>query len=313
MKFKKVAVVMGGVSNEREVSLRSGRAICRALRGEGVDAVEVVMDDMASLKLAPGTEAVWLALHGGAGENGEVQQALDATGMPYTGSGAAASRLAMDKIASKKCFEEHGIPTAPWQVVTPATMAPDTGFAARINLPVVVKPPREGSSVGISCVREAASLPEAVAAAAKLDARGEALVEAYVPGREWAVGVLGGGALPPVEILAADGWYDYDAKYDPSRGTQYVFPEGDAALAARCQALAVDVFHALGCRGFGRVDFRITPEGAPFVLEMNTLPGFTATSLFPKAAARAGMSFGEVCVKILELAAYDGAGFDKRG
>jgi len=144
-------------------------------------------------------------------------------------------------------------------------------------------------------------LPQAIRDTAKFDARGEVLLEAFVPGREWAIGILGREALPPVEIQARGGWYDYAAKYDPSQGTRYFFPD-DSPLVARCQKIALDVFDALGCRGLGRVDFRITDTDDPFVLEMNTLPGFTATSLLPKAAARAGISFAEVCAEILELA-----------
>jgi D-alanine-D-alanine ligase len=203
----------------------------------------------------------------------------------------------MDKIASKKIFDARGIPTAAWEVCDSAA------HATRLGFPLVVKPPREGSSVGVARVDRPEDLPDVLRATANFDAHGEVLLEAYVPGREWAVGVLDRQVLPPVEIRAADGWYDYDAKYDPARGTRYVFPD-EPALVARCQKIALDVFDALGCRGLGRVDFRITDAGEPFVLEMNTLPGFTATSLVPKAAAAAGLSFAEVCGEILELAAF---------
>ena len=298
MKHKCVAVVMGGLSNEREVSLRSGAAIAAALRAKGYDVRETVMDDPRELRFASEVQAVFLALHGGEGENGGVQALLDAMKMPYTGSGAIASKLAMDKIASKKLFDQHNIPTAAWEVCD------NSAHTTRLGFPLVVKPPREGSSVGVTRVDKPENLADAIRAAAKFDELGEVLLEAYVPGREWAVGVLGRRALPPVEIRAPGGWYDYSAKYDPARGTQYVFPE-DAALIARCQKISLNVFDALGCRGLGRVDFRITDAGEPFVLEMNTLPGFTATSLFPKAASRAGIAFEEVCEEIMELAACD--------
>ncbi|MCL1887472.1 MAG: D-alanine--D-alanine ligase [Kiritimatiellaeota bacterium] len=297
MKHNCVAVVMGGLTNEREVSLRSGAAITKALRETGRDVREVVMGDPRELRFDVDVQAVFLALHGGEGENGGVQKLLDAMGMPYTGSGAEASRLAMDKIASKKIFDTRGIPTAAWEVV-----CGDAPHVTQLGFPLVVKPPREGSSVGVARVASAEDLPQAIRDAAKFDEHGEVLLEAFVPGREWAVGVLGRRALPPVEIQAHGGWYDYAAKYDPGQGTRYVFPD-DAALIARCQKIALDVFDALGCRGLGRVDFRITDADEPFVLEMNTLPGFTATSLFPKAAAQAGISFAEVCAEILELAA----------
>jgi len=217
--------------------------------------------------------------------------------MPYTGSGAESSRLSMDKIGSKRLFDARGIPTPAWEMRT----VENAERATKLGFPLVVKPPREGSSVGVSLVARVGDLPQAIRETAKLDERGEVLLEAFVPGREWAVGVLGNEALPPIEIQARGGWYDYAAKYDPSQGTRYVFPE-DAALVARCQQIALEVFNALGCRGLGRVDFRITDAGEPFVLEMNTLPGFTATSLFPKAAAAAGIPFAEVCAQIMELA-----------
>ncbi len=299
MKYKCVAVVMGGRSNEREVSLRSGAAIAAALREKGYDAREIVMDDPRAMRFDSQIEAAYLALHGGEGENGDVQAILDAMKMPYTGSGSAASRLAMDKIATKKVFAQHHIPSAAWEVCA----ADDAHHATQLGFPLVVKPPREGSSVGVIRVNTAEDLPAAIREAGSFDDRGEVLLEAFVPGREWAVGVLGRRVLPPVEIQAPDGWYDYTAKYDPARGTRYVFPE-DAALIARCQAISLQVFDALNCCGLGRVDFRITDAGEPFVLEMNTLPGCTATSLFPKAAARAGMSFPDVCAEVMELAAF---------
>ena len=318
MKYKCVAVVMGGLSNEREVSLRSGAAIASALREKNVDVREVIMAEPTALRFDSDVQAAFLALHGGEGENGGVQALLDAMKMPYTGSGAKASRLAMDKIASKKLFEQHGIPTAAWEVWNRATLGEnghscpllkktDRNVRSPLGFPLVAKPPREGSSVGVIRVDKPEDLADAIHAAAKFDEHGEVLLEAYVPGREWAVGVLGRRALPPVEIRAPGGWYDYTAKYDPARGTQYVFPE-DAALITRCQKIALEVFDALGCRGLGRVDFRITDAGEPFVLEMNTLPGFTATSLFPKAAARAGIAFPDVCAEIMELASCDFTG-----
>ena len=298
MKYKTVAVVMGGRSNEREVSLRSGAAIATALRAAGHEVREVIMDDPRALRLAPEVSAAFLALHGGDGENGGVQALLDTMKMPYTGSGAKASRLAMDKIASKKMFDANHIPTAAWEVCGKASHLP------RLSFPLVAKPPREGSSVGVARVNNAAGLPEAIRAAQRFDAAGEVLLETFIPGREWAVGVLGNRVLPPIEIKAPDGWYDYTAKYNTERGTRYIFPE-DAALIQRCQHIARAVFDTLGCRGLGRVDFRITDAGDPFVLEMNTLPGFTATSLFPKAAAHAGIPFDTLCAAVMELAAHD--------
>jgi len=297
--MKSVAVLMGGTSSEREVSLRSGAAVAEALGQAGFDVTRVVLDEDRVAPLPDGVEAVFVALHGGYGENGGVQADLDKLRIPYTGPGAAASRVAMDKAATKRVLDAAGIPTAAWELL------PRGADVTRLPLPVVVKPPRDGSSVGISKVSEPSQWPAALRLAREVDPLGEALVEAYVPGREWTVGVVGGEPLPVVEVCAPGGWYGFTEKYTPDM-TRYLFPESvtDAALAARCQKLAVAVFDALGCRGMGRVDFRVTPEGEPFVLELNAAPGFTETSLLPKAAARAGESFGALCARVLALAAY---------
>jgi D-alanine-D-alanine ligase len=297
--MKRVAVLMGGTSNERDISLRSGGAVVSALQAEGLDVVPVVLDRDNIESLPRDIEAVFLALHGGYGENGGVQHDLDQLNIPYTGPGAAASRIAMDKIATKKCLDDANLPTPPYEVLT-AQMA-----CTALSLPVVVKPPRDGSSVGISKVTEQLQWDDALAAARAIDPGGEVLVEQYIPGREWTVSVIGGEALPVVEICAPNGWYGFTEKYTQGM-TQYLFPEGkeDATLIATCQTLAVQAFHAIGCRGVSRVDFRVTPEGNPFILEINTLPGLTATSLLPKAAARAGEPFGALCLHLLKLAAH---------
>ncbi|MEI7945669.1 MAG: D-alanine--D-alanine ligase [bacterium] len=299
MTMKRVAVLMGGTSNERDVSLRSGGAVVRALQAEGLEVVPVVLECDSIESLPRDIDAVFLALHGGYGENGGVQQDLDQLSIPYTGPGAAASRIAMDKIATKKCLEAAKLPTPPYDVLT-AQMT-----CTMLQLPVVVKPPRDGSSVGISKVTEPSHWNDALAAARAIDPDGEVLVEQYIPGREWTVSVIGGVALPVVEICAPNGWYGFTEKYTQGM-TQYLFPEGaeNATLILTCQKLAVQAFHAIGCRGVSRVDFRITPEGNPFILEINTLPGLTATSLLPKAAARAGESFGALCLHLLKLAAH---------
>ena len=296
--MKRVAVVMGGTSSEREVSLRSGAAVVEGLKEAGYDAVPVVLDENRIDRLPAGVEVAFLALHGGYGENGGVQADLDKLGIPYTGPGAAASRVTIDKIATKRVLDAAGVPTAPYEVL------PRGKDATALPLPVVVKPPRDGSSVGISKVTEPGQWAAALKAAREADPQGEVLVETYIPGREWTVGVVGNQALPVVEIQAPNGWYGYTEKY--TKGvTQYVFPEGveDAPLVAQCQILAVLAFQAVGCRGVSRIDFRVTPDGRPYVLEINTIPGFTATSLLPKAAAKAGLSFSALCAKLLETAA----------
>jgi D-alanine-D-alanine ligase len=298
--MKRVAVVMGGTSNEREVSLKSGAAAVAGLREAGFDAVPVVLDEDRLESLPAGVEAVFLALHGGYGENGGAQADLDRLGVPYTGPGAAASRIAIDKIETKRRLEQAGVPTAAYEVLSPGESA------TSLPLPVVVKPPRDGSSVGIGKVSEPGQWAAALQAARQVDAHGEVLVEAYIPGREWTVGVIGDEPLPVVEIRAPNGWYGFAEKYTQGV-TQYVFPEGpeDAPLLAHCQRLAVQAFRAVGCRGMSRVDFRVTPDGRPFVLEINTIPGLTATSLLPKAAARTGLSFSALCARLVELAACD--------
>lgn len=297
-RFNNVAVLMGGVSSEREVSLRSGQAVVKGLGEAGYAVTPVVLTREAVDGLPAGTEAVFLALHGGYGEEGGVQADLDRLGIPYTGAGAVASRLAMDKIATKRCLEAHGVPTAEYEV-----LAPDA-TTTHLPLPVVVKPPREGSSVGISRVMQPAEWAPALALARKCDP--EVLVERFIAGREMTVGVVGDETLPVVEIIPAGGWYGYEAKY-LTGDTVYTFLDesADGAIEARCRELAQQTVATLGVRGLGRVDFRVDATGGCFVLELNSLPGFTATSLLPKAAARAGWSFSELCTRIIETAACD--------
>ena len=300
MRFRNVGVLMGGCSSEREISLTSGRAVAEGLRGAGFGVTPVVLDAECVDGQLQGLEAVFLALHGGYGENGGVQADLDERRMPYTGSGAAASRTAMCKIATKRILLKAGIPTPDFEVLA--------GGAARtrLPLPLVVKPPRDGSSVGISRVMQAGEWATALDEARRHDAAGEVLVETYLPGREWTVGIVNGQPLPVIEIQPPNGWYDFRAKYTQG-ASQYFFPEGPefAALAGRCQEMALAAFRAVGCRGLGRVDFRVLPDGRPFVLEINTIPGFTPTSLLPKAAARAGIPFPELCGRIMASACYD--------
>ena len=297
-RFHNVAVLMGGVSSEREVSLRSGQAVVKGLEAAGYAVTPVILTREAVEGLPAGTEAVFLALHGGYGEGGGVQADLDRLGLPYTGAGAAASRLAMDKIATKRRLAARGVPTAEYEV-----LAPDA-TTTRLPLPVVVKPPREGSSVGISRVMKPEEWAPALALARQCDP--EVLVERFIAGREMTAGVVGGEALPVVEVIPAGGWYGYEAKY-VTGDTVYAFLDAaaDGAIETRCRALALETVAALGVRGLGRVDFRVDAAGACFVLELNSLPGFTATSLLPKAAAQAGWSFSALCARILEAAACD--------
>lgn len=295
---KRIAVAMGGTSHEAEVSLRSGAAVAAALREAGYDVVEARLTRDAIDEVPRDVDAVFIALHGGYGEGGGIQADLDAAGLPYTGPGAAASRLCMDKPATKAVLRKAGVPTPEGTVVTAAAAA----FPPPFPLPVVVKPPRDGSSVGLSKVTEAGQWPEAVRLAAAQDAQGEALVERFVPGRELAVGVVGDEALPVLEIVAPNGWYDYHAKYAPGV-SRHVYPPEDATTR-EAQRLAVLAARATGCRGAVRVDFRLSPEGALYTLEVNTAPGCTETSLLPDAAARAGIPFPALCARLIEAARH---------
>ena len=297
MRFRRVAVLMGGVSSEREVSLDSGRNVADALEKAGVPEVLRTVIDAESIDAMPaGVDAAYIALHGGWGEHGGVQAALEAAGVPYTGPGPAACALAMDKAAARRALDAAGVPGAEWKILEPGDDEPP------FPLPAVVKPPEDGSSVGVFKVESESAWPQALAAARKADPRGRVLAERYLPGRELTVGVLEGKALPVLEIVAPGGWYGYEAKY-LSAETRYVFPEDDPsmdrAVLAETARLAEAACAAAGCSSVSRVDFRLDAAGRPKVLEINTVPGMTAHSLLPKAAARAGMDFAALCARIL--------------
>ncbi|MCF7849515.1 MAG: D-alanine--D-alanine ligase [Kiritimatiellales bacterium] len=291
-RFENVAVLMGGISSEREVSLNSGAAVAQGLRDGGYRVAEVDITAKDFI-LPPDTEAVFIALHGEFGEDGQIQRILEERGIPYTGSGPESSRTAFDKILTRQCLEKNGIPVPPGEVLRDAA-------ARTLPVPLAVKPPRQGSSVGVHLVLSEEQWPAAFSAAAQYDA--EVLAEEYIPGRELTVGIVGNEVLPVVEICPTDGWYDFVAKY--VRGdTTYVVPaELDKETAIAAQEMAWRTFQALEADGFGRVDFRLSPEGKLYVLELNNIPGFTATSLLPKAAQSAGTGFSELCCRIMELA-----------
>jgi D-alanine-D-alanine ligase len=291
-RFSKVAVLKGGPSSEREVSLKSGAAVARALREREYDVAEIDVTGR-EIVLPAGIEAVFIALHGEFGEDGEVQSILRGLGVPYTGSGPAASRTALDKCAAKRVFEQAGILTPEYEVLR-------SGQARRLALPVVVKPPRQGSTIGIHRVFQESEWAEAMADALRYG--DEVLVERFIAGRELTVGILGEEALPIIEIRAPDGWYDYGAKYTKGK-TEYLTKAPIAAdKAAECSRIAERAFRALGCSAMGRVDFLMEPSGRLFVLEVNTIPGFTETSLLPKAARERGIEFAELCDRILSMA-----------
>ena len=311
---------MGGTSSEREVSLVSGRNVAAALAELGkyeVVPVELAEDSLDALPA--GVDAAYIALHGGWGENGGVQAALNARKIPYTGPGVLASQIAMDKVKTKMVLEMNAVPTAAWSIVRSGD-----GSGCPIAFPVVVKPPKDGSSVGISKCRNPGEYLKGLELAWSVDrqssdrAAGQsdnpplALVEEFVPGREFTVAVVDGEAWPVVEIVAKDGWYGYDEKYN-SRETRYPFledegqepPDKRRELARKLQEIAVKAYRAVGCRSVTRVDFRVSPLGRCYVLELNTSPGFTSHSLVPKAGMKTGLSFAQVCDRILASADYD--------
>jgi len=311
--MKKIAVLMGGKSNEREVSLVSGKNVFEALKSLGkyeVIPVDLTEDNLDAMP--KDVDAAYIALHGGWGESGGVQAALNALNIPYTGPGAKSSEVAMDKVKTKMVLEMKGVPTAAWSLASPGT------GRSPLPLPVVVKPPCDGSSVGISKVsKEDDWLPALRAAEAAMKEPGNVLVEEFIPGREFTVAVVDGEAWPVIEIVAKGGWYGYEEKYN-SEETRYPFlvEEGPGTeareardarreLSRKLQDLAVKAYRAVGCRGVTRVDFRVSPLGRCYVLELNTSPGFTSHSLVPKAGMRTGLTFAEVCDRILSSAACD--------
>jgi len=295
--FGRVAVMFGGFSSEREVSLQTGAAVLAALQSRGVDAHAW---DPATKSLsefaAAGFDRVWIALHGPGGEDGSLQGALEWLDVPYTGSGVMASAIAMDKVRSKHLFDAVGIPTPEYAVIrhhADAVLAVE-----QLGYPLILKPAAEGSSVGMSKVFAAEDLDEAVSLALKYS--GIALAERCIVGTESTVAVLQGIALPSIRIETPRVFYDYRAKYESDR-TRYFCPgTDDVALEKRYADLAVAAFNELGCSGWGRVDFMTGDDGAPMVLEVNTVPGMTSHSLVPMAAKQAGIDFAELCWRILE-------------
>jgi len=302
-RFGHVGVLYGGRSAEREVSLMSGQGVCDALRSQGVDAHLFDTGTRTLVDLVnAGFDRVFIALHGRYGEDGTLQGMLELMQLPYTGSGPMASSLAMDKIMTKKVWLERGLPTPGYAVLDGAKDF--DGAIAGLGLPLMVKPPHEGSTLGVTKVTEKSQLQAAYELAARYD--DEVLVEQFIEGRELTVPVLGKGAdaraLPAVEIIAPQGNYDYEHKY-VSNDTQYVCPARlDEATAQTLQRLAVESYRALDCEGWGRADFMLDAQGRPWLLEMNTSPGMTSHSLVPMGAKAAGIGYAELCMIILESA-----------
>lgn len=327
-------MLMGGTSSERDVSLATGVRVTEALRSRGyqvtpVDPARGPISDDEYRALAGGkvvhtappsqdalrqmarealprlvttlprqgeTDVVFLGLHGGSGEDGTIQALLDLTGVPYTGSGHLASGLALDKDVSKHLFRQGGVTTADW-LLAPATIEE---VRAQLGFPVIVKPANEGSTVGLSIVKEPEQLQPAIDEALRFDP--QVMIEQFIAGRELTVGILGDVALPVGEIIPKHEIYDYECKYTPGMSEERFPADLTAAETTRIQREAIDAFRALKLSGYARIDFRMSANGTFFCLEANTLPGMTQTSLIPQAAAAAGISFPELCDRIVQLA-----------
>ena len=299
----KIAVLMGGNSAEREVSLHSGEAVVGALQRTGTDVFACDYEGDIRNYLANLVEAdvVFMALHGGEGENGTVQRILEEESIVYTGSGPDASALAMDKLASKKLMVENELPTPGWDFFSSSEDFEAFGEKNR-NYPLIVKPNGEGSTVGLTIVKSEAKLLPAVQTAEKCNSG--ILLEEYIPGRELTIGILGEETLPCIEILPSHDHYDYECKYTAGM-SNYICPaEMPAALASQLAQSSLAIHNLLSCRHYSRVDFRLTPEDSFFCLEVNTLPGLTDTSLVPKAASIMGISFEDLVLKLCEMALH---------
>lgn len=298
---RKVAVLDGGRSSEREVSLQTGRACAEALQQRGYDVLLLDVDlEVAARLREAGAAVAFNALHGRWGEDGAIQGLLEAMGIPYTGSGVLASAMGMDKPVSKLLFREAGVPVIPYVRFPPERAAAVTAADLPFGLPAVVKPGSEGSSVGVHIARDASALALACRDAVRY--KGDLLVEQYVKGTELSVAVLDGRALGAIEIVPAREFYDYAAKYTAGT-TQYFYPARIPAEATRAMSEHAErAYAALGCAGVARVDF-ILQGSTPYILEVNTLPGMTATSLVPKIAAGVGIPFPDLCERLLEGAA----------
>lgn len=296
---------MGGLSAEREVSLNTGAGVYAALLENKWDVVAIDWKQgtsLAQLLEDAGADVVWNALHGTYGEDGAVQGLCTCLRIPCTGSGILASALAMDKVMSKRIFESNNIPTPRWQLL-PHDGPADGSDASSLEwkLPCVIKPANEGSSVGVSVVEERSQLPAAIASARQF--HGPVIVEDYIAGTEVFVGILNDRVLGSVEVRPATKFYDYEAKYKRTDTKYLLPPELPADVMARCEQHALASYRALGCSGHARPDLRITTSGEVFVLEVNTLPGMTATSLLPKIAKRAGMDYATLCEEVLATSA----------
>jgi D-alanine-D-alanine ligase len=294
---KKIAVLMGGPGSERDVSLATGRGVSKALRSLGADVVDVDVRD-EDFQLPKDVDLAFLTIHGTFGEDGTLQKILEDRSVSYTGEGVEGSRSAFDKFLTKEKFRAHNVVTPDWEVI-------EVGQRPKIPVPLVVKPPCQGSTVGVVIVKNESELDSAIKEAGKYDRK--LLVEKFVSGRELTIGILGDQALPILEIIPKGGFYDFTNKYpflnpQAGGGAEHVCPARiDEKKTAEIQELALRAFRALGLRVYGRADVILSDSGEPFVLEVNTIPGMTEASLLPEAAAAAGIGYVDLCARIIAL------------
>ncbi|WP_028302236.1 D-alanine--D-alanine ligase [Oceanospirillum beijerinckii] len=295
----RVAVLYGGTSAERDVSLKSGRAVIAALESVNTDVIAIdVQHNWLEQLLDSQFDIAFLALHGRGGEDGTIQGLLDSLEIPYTGSGVLGSALAMDKLKTKQIWQTLGLPTPAYEIITPDS-DPEVIWQ-QLSVPMMVKPVHEGSSIGLSKVEQLSELKEAIDKAAELDS--QVMAEEWVTGREYTISILDGKALPVIGLETHHQFYDYEAKYLVN-DTRYLLPCGlNQTEEEALQTLALEAFNAVGCRDWGRVDVMVDQEGKPQLLEVNTLPGMTDHSLVPMAAKAAGYSFAELILAIIDAA-----------
>src|SRR5437899_906225 len=288
---KKIAVLMGGPGSERDVSLATGRGVSKALRSLGTEVVEIDVRD-ENFQLPSHVDLAFLTIHGTFGEDGQLQRILERRGIAYTGDGVEGSEIAFDKIRTKEKFREHGVTTPLWEIIHP-------GQRPTLPLPIVIKPPRQGSTVGVVIVKNESEIESAISEAAKYGR--ELLIEKFVSGRELTIGILGDQALPILEIIPKGGFYDFTNKYpflnpQAGGGAEHVCPAKiDPAKTREIQDLALRAHRALGLQVYSRVDLILSETGEPLVLEINTIPGMTEASLLPEAAAAAGINYVDLC------------------
>lgn len=302
--FGRVGVLMGGPSSERGISLKSGKAVLSALLESRVDAlgIDITTDNAEEnirLLQSYNLNSVFIALHGRFGEDGSIQEILEKINLPYTASGVASSRLAMDKISSLKIFKDGGLCVPKSHFIEKSAYRKNRVYKNDLGLPLVIKPANHGSSIGLSLVEADEGISAAIELAFQFDER--IIIEEYISGRELTVGVLDKAALPVIEIVPKNKFFDFEAKYQAGL-TDYIIPAHlEAGIAGKVQQTALEAHRLLGCFGCSRTDIILSRDGLPYVLEVNTIPGMTATSLLPKAAKIIGIDFNQLCIKLLEL------------